>query len=144
LVVSAGPALPTVETSLGSLQELDTEMLFPSPEYLATHLKLPALVGVNVGELYELLPETAAVSVEGCAFSGVVQVESLEAYTFQVIDPVGLAPPDKVAVSEIGDPRAAAECAWVVRLGVTLVTVEISLASEHEVAGGAVFALSPE
>jgi hypothetical protein len=41
--------------------------------------------------------------------SGVEHVESFAAYTFHEIDPVGLTPPDNVAVSEIGDPTDAAE-----------------------------------
>jgi hypothetical protein len=99
---------------------------------------------VNVGESYEPLPEeTVVTSVEGWAFSGVAQVASVPANTFHVIFPVGLIPVN-VAVSEIGDPSATAECAWVVNSGVAGPTVETSLGSEHEVAGGAVFALSPE
>jgi hypothetical protein len=97
---------------------------------------------VNEGDVYVPFPFTDAVVV----LSTVVQVGLFTVvngpYSFQVIDPVGLEPPDNVAWSEI-DPPIEVEVATVEIEGCTGETVEVSLASPHAPDAGLLFVSPP-
>ena len=58
---------------------------------------------MNVPEGYDPFPLTVLVAVNATGFE---QVPSFGPYTLNRIDPVGLDPPDSVAVSEIVPPNA--------------------------------------
>jgi hypothetical protein len=51
----------------------------------------------------------------------------------KVMVPVGARPPARIAVSEIGLPMFAETVAWVVIVGLALLTVDVSLKSSQDV-----------
>jgi hypothetical protein len=123
-VLSDGVALVTVEASPLSLQPLVTGLFASSPLYAAFQRYVPALNGEN-GSDDASLPDTVFVDVN----AGVpMQLASSGAYALNVIVPVGLEPPESVALSDI-DPPSCTDAVAVVPIvgldfGAALSTVD--------------------
>jgi hypothetical protein len=71
-------------------------------------------------------PLTGTIDVKA---DGAEHVELFGPKALKVMVPVGDAPPARVAVSEILPPAVAEGVAWVVMVGLALVTVEVSAGS---------------
>jgi hypothetical protein len=122
-VVMVGEELVTVEVSPGSLQAVEVALLAASPPYEATQLYVPGNVELNESDGKVPSPPTALIEVN----RGVpAHVALLGPKTVKVMVPVGTLPPARIAVSEIGPPAIAETVAWVVIVGLALVTVELS------------------
>ena len=63
------------------------------------------------------------------------QLESFGPNAEKVMDPVGLEPPDKVAVSEIAPPKVTDPDAWVVIVGAVVTTVTVAMPALFSVFG---------
>ena len=68
------------------------------------------------------------------------QVASLGPKRLKMTEPVGELPPATVAVSEIVPPTVVGPVAWVVMLGLALVTFELSLAAPQALVIGLLLA----
>jgi hypothetical protein len=71
-------------------------------------------------------PPTGTIDVKA---GGAEHVELFGPKALKVMVPVGDAPPARLAVSEIVPPAVAEAVAWVVIVGLALVTVEVSAGS---------------
>src|SRR2546427_200638 len=100
---------------------LSAALLFPSPLYVACQLNVPVLLKITLTGPAD--PDTRAT----VALATGVPLQRLPRYALNVIVPVGLKPPDTLALSETELPTVADNTdRVVVTLGVALVTVRVS------------------
>src|SRR5207237_1109290 len=114
VVEMLGAALVTVTCSCGSLEDAVIVVLLASSPSWATQLQVPADGGVKASAGKVPLPLT----VTACEWIEVAQVASPGPYRLNVMTPVGMTPPDRVAVSLMLPPTVTPGEAWVASVGV--------------------------